>query len=109
MVNNVSMEQLIVESLIHTEEFHSPIPAGTSVLKTVTKDQICYVDFSKEFLDPLENVSGEVTVYAIVNSLAERPGVNRVQFSVDGKPITNFRSNIDFSQPIGRNLDLIEK
>ena len=109
VVNNVPMEQLIVEALIHTEDFKSPIPEGTTVLKTVTKDQICYVDLSKEFLNPLESVSGEVSVYAIVNSLAERAGVSKVQFSVDGKAITNFRANIDFSQPIGRNLDLIEK
>ena len=109
IVNNVPMEQLIVEALICTEDFRSPIPEGTTVLKTVTKDQICYVDLSKEFLNPLESVSGEVSVYAIVNSLAERAGVSKVQFSVDGKPITNFRANIDFSQPIGRKLDLIEK
>ena len=109
VVNHVPMEQLIVEALIQTEDFKSPIPEGTTVLKTVTKDQVCYVDLSKEFLNPLENVSGEVTVYAIVNSLAERAGVSKVQFSVNGKPITSFRSNIDFSAPIDRNLDLIDK
>ncbi len=109
VVNNVPMEQIIVEALIDTKDFRSPLPAGTKVLKTVTKDQICYVDLSKEFLNPLESVSGEVSVYAIVNSLAERSGVSKVQFSVTGKPITNFRENLDFNQPIGRNLDLIEK
>lgn len=109
VVNNVPMEQLIIEALIETKEFRSPLPEGTKVLKTVTKDQICYVDLSKEFLNPLESVSGEVSVYAIVNSLAERPGVSKVQFSVNGKAITNFRANLDFSQPIDRNLDLIEK
>ncbi len=109
VVHNVPMEQLIIEELIENEKYNSPIPEGTTVLKAVTKDQICYVDFSKEFLNPMENVSGEVTVYAIVNSLAERGGVSKVQFTVNGKPITAFRSNIDFTQPIGRNLDLIEK
>ncbi|MBE5955560.1 MAG: hypothetical protein E7253_03815 [Lachnospiraceae bacterium] len=109
VVNNVPMEQLIIESIISTDEFHSPLPAGTTVLKTVTKDLICYVDLSKEFLDPLENISGEVTVYAIVNSLAERAGVSKVQFTVNGKPISGFRANIDFSQPIERNLDLIKQ
>lgn len=109
VVNNVPMEQLIIEALIHTDKFLSPIPTDTKVLKTVTKDQICYVDLSKEFLNPMEKVSGEVTVYAIVNSLAERAGVNKVQFTVEGKPIISFRSNIDFTQPISRNLDLIEK
>ncbi len=109
VANHVPMEQLIIEALIQTEDFKSPIPQGTTVLKTVTKDQVCYVDLSKEFLNPMENVAGEVTVYAIVNSLAERAGVSKVQFSVNGKPITSFRSNIDFSLPIDRNLDLIEK
>ncbi len=109
VVNNIPMEQLIIEELIQNEKYNSPIPKGTTVLKAVTKDQICYLDFSKEFLNPMENVSGEVTVYAIVNSLAERGGVSKVQFTVNGKPITSFRSNIDFTQPISRNLDLIQK
>ena len=91
-----------------SEEVKGLISLATQ-LKTITKDQICYVDLSKEFLNPLENISGEVTVYAIVNSLAERAGVNKVQFTVNGKPIDTFRSNIDFTQPIGRNLDLIKR
>ena len=109
VVNNIPMEQLIIEALAGTEKYNSPLPEGTTVIKTVTKDQICYVDLSKEFLNPMENVSGEITVYAIVNSLVERTGVNKVQFTVEGKTISSFRSNIDLSLPISRNLDLIEK
>lgn len=109
VVNNIPMEQLVIEALIDTEHFRSPIPSGTTVLKAITKDQICYVDLSKEFLNPLENVSREITIYAIVNSLCERPGVSKVQFSVEGKTITNFVSNLDLSMPISRNLDLIQK
>lgn len=109
VVNNIPMEQLIIEALAETEEYHSPLPKGTKVLKTVTKDQVCYVDLSKEFLNPMENVTGEVTIYAIVNSLAERTGVNKIQFSVEGKTISSHRSKLDLTVPISRNLDLIEK
>ncbi len=110
VVNNVSMEQLVIEALINTDKFHSPIPKGTQVLKTVTRDQICYVDLSKEFLIPMEDVTGEVTIFAIVNSLVQRTGVNKVQFTVEGKQIENYQSGkMDLSQPISRNLDLIDK
>lgn len=108
VVNNIPMEQLIIEALADTEEYRSPLPKGTKVLKTVTKDQICYVDLSKEFLNPMDKVTGKVSVYAIVNSLVERTGVNKVQFTVEGKTIHNHPSKLDFSLPIGRDLDLIE-
>ena len=108
VVNNIPMEQLIIEALIQTDKFQSPIPTGTKVLKTITKDQICYVDLSKEFLNPMEKVSGDVTIYAIVNSLVERAGVNKVMFTVEGNEIEGFRTTVDLSQPVSRNLDLIQ-
>ena len=111
--NDVSMEQLIIESLLgtvsETENYISPLPQDTKVLKTVTKDEICYVDLSKEFLNPMETVSAEVSVYAIVNSLIERDNISKVQFTVEGKTVPLLRETINLTQVFDRNLDLIQK
>lgn len=112
VVNNIPLEQLIIEALLAQPQedsgYFAPIPEETKVIKTVTKDEICYVDLSKEFLDPMENVTAEISVYAIVNSLIEKENVNKVQFSVEGQTITSFRETMDLSLPFDRNLDLVE-
>lgn len=112
VVNNIPLEQLIIEALLTQPQedggYFSPIPEETKVIKTVTKDEICYVDLSKEFLDPMENVTAEISVYSIVNSLIEKENVNKVQFSVEGQTITSFRETMDLSLPFDRNLDLVE-
>ncbi len=109
VVNNVPMEQSIIEALMEPrdKDFISPIPEGTRVNKTVTKDEICYVDLSKEFLDPMENVSPEVSVYAIVDSLVERDNVSKVQFTIEGEKISTFREVMGFDVAFERNLDLV--
>lgn len=110
VVNNVPMEQSIIETLMNPKDKDclSPIPEGTHVNKTVTKDEICYVDFSKDFLNPMENVSPEVTVYAIVNSLVERDNVSKVQFTIDGEKVSSFLEVTGFDTTFERNLDLVE-
>lgn len=111
VVNNIPLEQLIIEALMETPAggtCSSPIPEGTKVNKTVTKDETCYVDLSKEFLNPMENVSPEVSVYAIVNSLVEKDNVSKVQFTIDGEKISTFRETLGFDTAFDRNLDLVE-
>lgn len=110
VVNNVPMEQSIIEALLNPkdEDSLSPMPEGTKVNKTVTKDEICYVDLSKEFLEPMENVSPEVSVYAIVNSLVERDNVSKVQFTIDGEKVSTFRETMKFDVTFERNLDLVK-
>lgn len=109
--NNIPMEQEIIHRLIDGSDqkgCYSPIPEGTKVLKTVTKNGTCYVDFNEYFLNPMEDVSAQVTVYAVVNSLVELPNVNKVQFMINGEKVKKFRETIEFDVSFDRNLDLFE-
>lgn len=109
--NNVPMEQEIIEKLIQgsdQEGYYSPIPEGTTVLKTVTKNGTCYVDLSEEFLNPMKDVTPEVTIYAIVNSLVELSNVNKVQFTVNGNKVKKFRESMELDVSFDRNLDLLD-
>lgn len=112
VVNNIPLEQLMIEALMDESQeelgCYCPIPEGTKVLKTVTKDEVCYVDLSKEFLNPMENVSAEISVYAIVNSLVEKENINKVQFTVEGEKISTFRETLNLEAAFDRNLDLVE-
>jgi germination protein M len=109
--NNVPMEQEIIQCLIDgsdQESCYCPIPEGTKVIKTVTKNGTCYVDLNENFLNPMEDVSAEVTVYAIVNSLAELSTINKVQFTINGEKVEKFRETLEFDVPFYRNLDLYD-
>ncbi len=82
------------------------MPEGTVVNNITTRDQIAYVDLSREFLDGREGVTDEVTVYSIVNSLVDIPYITKVQFLIDGNPEKNLGS-IPFSGLFVRRPELI--
>ncbi|MGN0166138.1 MAG: GerMN domain-containing protein [Lachnospiraceae bacterium] len=88
-------EQLVLEELLKgptgSEAAQNAIPQGTKLLNIVTKDMVCYVNLSVEFLNYLDGVSDELTVYSIVNSLSEVSGVRSVVISVDGQKLEYYR------------------
>lgn len=110
--NNIPKEQEIIERLIEgsTKKGHYlAIPKGTEVLSTVTKNGTCYVDFNEHFLDPMENVSPVMTVFSVVNSLAELPNVTKVQFTINGEKVKTFRDSFALDVPFERDLDLLDQ
>lgn len=112
MNNNVPIEQLIMERLIkgpQKEGYYLTIPSGTKAIKTSIKDGVCYVDLSPQIQDALKSqVTDEVIIYSIVNSLVELPTVNKVQFTVDGEKQAKYRESMAFDGLFERKLDLIE-
>lgn len=108
----LSKEQIILGQLLNgpleeERDVYPTVPDGTEVLGVTTKDGICYVDLSAEFMQKRPEVSAEVTVYSIVNSLVELATVNKVQFTINGEVRKSYDS-IDFSGVFERNLELIE-
>lgn len=77
-------------------------------MSVVTKDGICYVNLDETFLNQIYNVTADVTIYSIVNSLAELSNVNKVQISINGDTSTTYREKFAFSTVYERNLDLVE-
>ena len=57
--------------------------------------------------DRVGNATAQVQIYAIVNSLAELPNINRVQIAVGGKTDVLFGEKIQLSTVFDRNLDLV--
>ncbi len=109
--SNIAMERVVVDQLIagpsNTESYPTINPASKINSVTIT-DGTCYVNLDSTFLTQPYNVTPEVTIYSIVNSLAELSNVNKVQIMIDGETAVQYRENISFENTFTRNLDLIE-
>ena len=109
-MSNVSMEKLVVEQLLSgpaNEESFPTINPATKLLGVTLKDGICYLNFDSSILTPVNNVTSDVVIYSIVNSLAELNGVNKIQISIDGKKDIKFRDKYDLSTLFEMNQELI--
>ena len=83
------------------------VPEGTKLIKTTTKEGICYIDFNSSFLNKRAGLSDEVAVYSIVNSLAELSTVSKVQFTIDGVSVEKYGDGMVFDGIFERNLDIV--
>ena len=54
------------------------------------------------------NVTSDVTIYSITNSLVELSNVNKVQISINGNINVTYRENTSLSTVFERNLELVE-
>lgn len=109
--NNISMEKLVVEQVIagpSNQDSYPSVNPETKVISATIKDGVCYVNLDESFLTQPYNVSAEVAIYSIVNSLVELSNVNKVQISVEGENDFLFREQIDLTTLFERNLDLLK-
>lgn len=110
ITNNVSLEQLVIESLIagpQREGYGSTIPEGTTLEKISIKDGVCYVDLSSEFNGSLGTCLDIVTIYSVVNSLCALPTITKVQFLIEGEPQAFYRETIPLDGMFESNMDYV--
>ena len=109
----ISIEELVIRQLLsgplEDDKLAPVLPAGTKINKVNFKDGICYVDFSKEFLEGRDGVSDDVIVYSVVNSLTDIGSVTKVQLWIDGKTLSSYRETIPIDLPLERKFDIIAK
>lgn len=110
--SNISMERLVIEQLfagpLENEKAYPTVNPDTKIISVNVKDGVCYVDLDSMFLTQIYNVTADVTIYSITNSLVELANVNKVQISVNGDTNASYKENISFSTVFERNLELIE-
>lgn len=116
--SNFSLERQVVEEIIAGPEdtdtgngagnlSYPVMNSDTKVISVNIRDGICYVNLDANFLSQTYQVTPEVTIYALVNSLAELSNVNRVQFSINGETNVTYRESINLATMFERNLDLV--
>ncbi|MGN0324828.1 MAG: GerMN domain-containing protein [Lachnospiraceae bacterium] len=109
--SNISMERVVVDQLIagpSNTESYPTINPDTKVNSVTIADGVCYVNLDSTFLTQPYNVTPEVTIYSIVNSLVELNNVNKVQIMIDGETAVQYRENLNFETVFSRNLDLVQ-
>lgn len=109
--SNISLEKLVVEKLVEgpmEKGIYPTINPTTKVLSVTVKDGICYVNLNGDFLNQPYNVTSDVTIYSITNSLVELSNVNKVQISIDGNTNISYRERLSLNNVFERNLDMLE-
>jgi len=104
------LEQVVVEQLTSgplTEGLRPVLPADTKLLSVTKNDDICYLNFSNEFLSVMADQDPNLTIFAIVNSLSELTNIGRVQIAVDGSQSLIYADQIPLDTLFERNLDYI--
>lgn len=103
---NTPLERLVVEELIagpgQSEVLYPSINPATKIINVMTTDGVCYVNLDENFLMVVNNVSTDVSIYSIVNSLSELSNVNKVQILINGEVPSSFSSSV-----FERNLDIV--
>ena len=103
-------ERIVLEQLAKgpMEEGHYPtISEHSSVLSVITADKICYINMNSAFRDGTEDVSEDISVYSVVNSILDSCDAEKVQISVDGSTDGNFQESLPLYRFYEKNEDLI--
>ncbi len=108
-----TVEKAVLDALIKgpEESNHSKtVPPETKLLSVETKDNVCFVNLSKEFVNKHSGgvAAEQLTVYSIVNSLTELGTVDKVQFLIEGEKKEEFIHMV-FNEPIVRNKSIIRQ
>ena len=113
-----SMERLVVEQLIKGPEVitglkqgtvQNAIPPGSAVNKVTLRDGVCYVDLNEAFMNKIPEISDQITIYSVVDSLTSLDTVVGVQFLIDGQTRDSYFGIKGFDGIFERNEELIVK
>ncbi len=107
-----SLERVVVEQLISGPQAQGLKPVlepQTELLNISVNENICYINFGSSFLNNALEVTAELPIYAIVNSLSELSSVNRIQITVNGEQNVMFRETVSLNDLFERNLDYLQQ
>jgi len=108
------LEQAVVRELIkgpQKQGLVKTVPAETKIISLTVADGVAKVNFSQEFQTKHWGGSaGEtMTLYSVVNSLGELPGIDQVQFLLEGEPKESIlNGNMDTSAPLEPDYSLVD-
>ena len=108
--STLSLERVVLNQLIEGPEdpaMISTLPKNLKITGVSLRDGICYVDFDATFLEEPVNVTDQVEIYSIVNSLTQLNNVLQVQFTINGSANAVLRNNIPLSGRFEKDLSLM--
>ena len=108
--NALFLERVVLNQLIEgpkEEGMTATLPKNLKIQGVSVRDGVCYVDFDATFLEEPVNVTDQVEIYSIVNSLTELSNVQQVQITVNGSPDVMLRNNISLASRFEKDLNMI--
>lgn len=109
--SNISLEKLVMEQLMEGPRENgllATIPTGTKLITITVVDGVCYVNLDEMFLNQNKEISEQVILYSIVDSLAELPSVDKVQISINGDTSGKCRYTYDLATMYKADLGMVE-
>lgn len=109
--SNISKGKMVVEELLkgpNGDSIYPTINKDAKAVSVTSKDGVCYVNFDKNFLTEPYQVTPQVAIYSIVDSLTELQGISKVQISIDGDTTQSFLEQIPLTTVFERDLSLVE-
>lgn len=109
---NIAMEKFAVETLIggplnvNEQDAFPTLSPEAKLLSVTIKDRIAYANFDASVREKPYNVSEEVALYSIVNTLTALPGIDQVQISIDGSTEGVFMEKMKLDSLYERNDEL---
>lgn len=107
---NTSIERIVVERLIKgtsDNNLSSTLPSDLKLLSISVSEGVCYVNLSSVFLTEMVNVSNEIPIYSIVNSLCELKTIREVRMLINGDSNRSFRESIQLNTSFQYNKDIV--
>ncbi len=107
---NTSIERIVVERLIKgttDSNLSSTLPSDLKLLSISVSEGVCYVNLSSVFLTEMVNVSNEIPIYSIVNSLCELKTIKEVRIMINGDSNRSFRESIQLNTSFQYNKDIV--
>ncbi len=74
------------------------IPEKTALLGVHTRNQTCYINFDKIFIEATYAVEPQIVVEAIAKTMTQLDGVERIQIQVEGDSRIQFLEAVDLSK-----------
>lgn len=109
--SNISLEKLVMEQLMEGPResgLQGTIPPGTKLITITVVDAVCYVNLDEMFLNQNKEISEQVILYSIVDSLTELPSVDKVQISINGDTSGECRYTYDLATMYQADLSMVE-
>lgn len=111
-VENVSIRTALDELIAGPVDLThvKAVPSNMRCLGIAVKGDIAYINVDKALADAI--VKGmydeKLAVYALVNTVAHIPPVNKVQLLIDGKIVRSINDAVDISEPLAFNLAVVQ-
>ncbi|MCI9472168.1 MAG: GerMN domain-containing protein [Lachnospiraceae bacterium] len=108
---NVTLENVVVQQLLKgpRETGKPTLPSSAKLVSVTTMDKVCYVNFSRSFLEEPLPLREELPIYSVVDSLIDTCRVEKVQLSIDGVTDVTYGEQMRLDQFYEKNEELIDK